>query len=180
MECWVKYYRCTISEFFINIQEKEDFSIYSENWYIKMDKTSLTTSIYDRGPVSSPVVIIWNTGWPRNYRKSVLQFSVSVLGRLSDLQYIFAVTYGPPSTSQCVESGSSWICFGGPSIRIRNLTRRDTDPEYNCTKIQLSKFQTMKDTLSIGAKQLTNREYVTQTKEQNIQIYWQFSKKKNQ
>ena len=40
-----------------------------------------------------------STGCPRNYRKSVLQFCVFVLGRLRDLQYIFAVTYGAPSIS---------------------------------------------------------------------------------
>ena len=37
------------------------------------------------------------TGRPRSYRKSVLQFCVSVLGRLNDVQYIFAVTSGSPS-----------------------------------------------------------------------------------
>ena len=39
----------------------------------------------------------WGT---RNYRKSVLEFCVSVLGRLRDLQYIFAVTSGSPSISR--------------------------------------------------------------------------------
>ena len=38
------------------------------------------------------------TGWPRSYRKSVLLFCVSVLRRLRDLQYRFAVTSGSPST----------------------------------------------------------------------------------
>ena len=39
----------------------------------------------------SPLVVrkTIHTGWPRNYRKSVLLFCVSVLGRLCDLQYIF-------------------------------------------------------------------------------------------
>mgnify|MGYP006975458761 CR=1 FL=1 len=44
-------------------------------------------------------LLMWGgyTGWSRSYRKSVLEFCVSVLGRLSDLQYIFAVTSGSPS-----------------------------------------------------------------------------------
>ena len=33
------------------------------------------------------------TGCLRNYRKAILQLRTSVLGRLRDLQYIFAVIY---------------------------------------------------------------------------------------
>ena len=39
-------------------------------------------------------------GDPEITAKSVLQFCVSVLRRLRDLQYIFAVTSGSPSTSR--------------------------------------------------------------------------------
>ena len=44
-------------------------------------------------------LLMWGgyTGWSRSYRKSVLEFCVSVLGRLRDLQYIFAVTSGSTS-----------------------------------------------------------------------------------
>ena len=53
---------------------------------------------------SKVVILIWikytiyiYTGWPRNYRKFVLLFCATVLGKLRNLQYIFVVTYGPPS-----------------------------------------------------------------------------------
>ena len=35
-----------------------------------------------------------DTGCLRNYRKSILYLHISVLGRLRDLHYIFAVLYG--------------------------------------------------------------------------------------
>ena len=41
-----------------------------------------------------------HTGCLRNYRKSILLFRLSVLGRLRDLQYIFAVMYGTPTTNK--------------------------------------------------------------------------------
>ena len=47
--------------------------------------------------VATLIIYFWRG--VRSYRKSVLSFCVSVLGRLRDLQYIFAVTSGSPSTS---------------------------------------------------------------------------------
>ena len=58
---------------------------------------------------------------PRSYRKSVLWFSVSVLGRLRDLQYIFAVTSGSSSIISCC--AESWCAC---SRRSRPTTRRST------------------------------------------------------
>ena len=47
-----------------------------------------------------------HTGCLRNYRKSILYLRTSVLGRLRDLQYIFAITYETLCT------------FRGPGSRV--------------------------------------------------------------
>ena len=52
------------------------------------------------------------TRWPRSYRKSVFYFCVSVLGRLRDLQYIFAVTSGSPSMTD-------FVCVADCNYKIR-------------------------------------------------------------
>ena len=66
---------------------------------------------------------IWYTGWARSYRKSVLYFCLSVLGRLRDLQYIFAVTFGAPSRFYLIFS------FVGDCIRQTNQI--NAQPSYN-------------------------------------------------
>ena len=66
------------------------------------------------------------TGWPRSYRKSVLYFCVSVLGRLRYLQYIFAVTYGAPSRSDRSYGSLSWLAVPEPIISLNNIKHVDT------------------------------------------------------
>ena len=50
--------------------------------------------------------------------QSVLQFCVSVLGRLRDLQYIFAVTSGSPSTYQSQNLLTEYCAAGLEGLAI--------------------------------------------------------------
>ena len=62
-------------------------------------------------PPLSPCVyvgLVQCTGCLRNYRKYILYLLTSVLGRLHDLKYIFAVTYETLCTRLIAET--SWRC----------------------------------------------------------------------
>ena len=61
-----------------------------------------------------------STGGPRSYLKSVLKICVYVLGRLRDLQYIFAVTSGSPSISYGWFVGVGHNAYGGDRHGLRH------------------------------------------------------------
>ena len=71
-------------------------------------------------------IMYWVT---QKLRKSALWFCVSVLGRSRDLQYIFAVTYGPPSR---------YI------VRLFGTTLPDNYQSENCFKVRGNWFAIVK------------------------------------
>ena len=52
--------------------------------------------------VGATLFDLLHTGCLRNFRKPILLLRVSVLGRMRDLQYVFAVIYGTLSTSNVI------------------------------------------------------------------------------
>ena len=69
-----------------------------------------------------------NTGWPRSYRKYILQIKQPSQHRYAKLQYRFAVTSGSPSTCVVTRQINSNIsplesCIASPEWWRANLSR---------------------------------------------------------
>ena len=82
-----------------------------------------------------------HTGCLRNSRKSILQLRISVLGRLRDLQYIFAVIYGTLCTICLL---SNLLCIGRLKVSLLMRYLVSSSGRTNChwTKLFLKSTYT--------------------------------------